>query len=245
MKLNNDLLAAGVLSVALIPGALADVLYENTTTDLNVQYDTGTSEVGNQVSLAGGTAANITEFTFQYWAAFSGTESLDFRIYANNGPNWDPTYKMPGTELFDSGTFSVPATVRQTVVFDTADFGASGLSVPNGFTWTVQFSNLGGSGHAGVGVYGPPTVGLAFNDVWVNTGTPTTPVWGLKDPSDSYPGLSTGTFAAEIDGIPVPVPEPSPAQYGSMCGAVCLVRLVWKRLRGKANEPHRNARRLT
>lgn len=228
MKSNNVLLAAGVFAAALTPGALAGgpvVLYNNSTTDLNTRYDPGTSEVGNQVTLKslGGTSSKITEFEFQYWGTgFSGTESLEFRIYANNGPNWDATYKMPGTMLFDSGIFGVPATSRQLVVFDT-DFG-SGLLVPNSFTWTVQFSSLGPSANAGVDGYGPPTVGSFLDDIWVNTGTS----WDLR-----ATGIGKTTpqqdFAAEIFGV---VPEPS--QYGLMFGAICLVPLVWKSVRGQA-----------
>jgi hypothetical protein len=226
MKSNPVFLTAGVVAALITPGVFAGavVLYDNTTTDLGARLWTSTLEVGNQVILAGGTAANITQFQFQYYNLDStGNELLDFRIYANTGPEYspgDPASKEPGAVLFDSGTFSAPATARSLVTFDT-DFGPGGLAVPNSFTWTVQFSQTSAGGDAGVDLYGPPTVGNAFNDIWVNTGT-----WQL----DVSP-IPHSNFAAQITGVPVP----EPAQYGMVFGAIALLPLVWRSLRRKAN----------
>jgi hypothetical protein len=218
-------MAGGALAVALTPGVFAggEVLYDNTASTGLGGFWPDAYEVGNQVILAGGTAADITQFKFQYYNTDpAGTELLDFRIYANDGTEYspgDPTSKEPGTKLFDSGTFSAPTAGLSSVLFGSSYFGAGGLAVPNSFTWTVQFSDLGTGGHAGVGLYTGHTVGQAYDDIWVNTGT-----WQL---SPSYPPNSN--FGAQITGIPVP----EPYEYGLVFGAISLLPLVWKRLGAK------------
>jgi hypothetical protein len=229
MKPSCLLLAGGVLAVALTPGVLAGavVLYDNTASTSIGGFWPEIYEAGNQVMLAGGAAADITQFQFQYYNNDpGGTEMLEFRIYANDGAEYlpgDPTSKEPGTLLFDSHTFPAPTAPMSAVTFNTSDFGPGGLAVPNSFTWTIQFSNLGLGGHAGVGLFTGHTVGQAYEDIWVNN----TGGWVL---SASYPPHSS--FAAQITGIAVP----EPAQYGLVFGAIALLPLVWNRLGGKVKQ---------
>jgi hypothetical protein len=230
MKLNGLFLVAGWFAAAFAPGVVADdVLYNNTASTAIGEFWPSSFEAGNQVILAGsGTSAQITQFQFQYYNNDpASTEKLEFRIYANDGAEYspgDPTSKEPGAvPLFDSGKFSAPTTPLSSVTFTTSDFGPGGLTVPTSFTWTVQFSQTGGGGHAGVELYSGHTVGGAYDDVWVNTGT-----WVL---SPSNPPNSN--FGAEITGFE-PVPEPSPAQLGLLCGVVFLARRMWKGVRSQA-----------
>ena len=184
----------------------AVVVYDNSANDLNTRFNTGLSEVGDEIILDGG-ATTITKFVIQYWGLnFSGDETMQVRIYKNDGADWDAVYKLPGTKIFDSGAFTIGSTTRSTLTFD-SDFGA-GLDVPGRFTWTVQYSgiNAGAGESAGLDLYSPPTVGSNFSDYWVNSSP-----WELR----TSPGTSMD-FAATIQAVP------EPSQYFVVFGIMCM-----------------------
>ncbi|MEI7729986.1 MAG: PEP-CTERM sorting domain-containing protein [Verrucomicrobiota bacterium] len=194
---SDVVMTVGIMAVGVLSASAQTTLYSNTANDLATRFNTETSEVGNQVILAGGLPAKITSFSFEYWGVnFSGGEQAQVRFYANDGVNWDSTFKMPGSLLFDSTPFAVSATSKSLLIFDT-DFG-SGLLVPNSFTWTVQFSGLGGGATAGVDLFSPPTVGNTLTSYWINNGSS----WGLRTSTNSM----NINFGAEFAGTSVPEP---------------------------------------
>ena len=164
------------------------VVYDNTTTDLN-QYYSSTFEFGDQVDL-GGTDRTLTDFSFysRLNAAVSGSQSLVFRFYANNGG----TNGAPGSLLFQSDP--------QAMALGSQTFTVSGLSivVPNSFTWTVTFSNLGLGEDAGLLIYNPPTTGSSLNDFWQKDGAG---AWSLMQVNL---GLTPANFAARVTAVPEP-----------------------------------------
>ena len=177
------------------------VLYWNFATDLETRLNSGTSEIGDEIVLAGappGQAYVITNFSFNYWASnlIDGAR-MQVRFYRNDGPAYGSTAHAPGTLLFDSGAFPIASTDRSMLIFDT-DFGA-GLAVPRSFTWTVQFYRLGTGGSAGVGgvdLFGPPTVGQNYPDYWRRIGPN---AWQLAE----LAGVNVD-FAAGVEGNIVP-----------------------------------------
>ncbi|MCX6902879.1 MAG: hypothetical protein NTW03_05275, partial [Verrucomicrobia bacterium] len=173
---------------------------------------------------------NITSFSFYYWAEFLGVNAtMEVRFYKNDG-----AFGAPFSKIFDSTAFSINDTfgagglntARSLVTFDT-DFGA-GLLAPGDFTWTIQFSNLGG-GTAGVDLFSPPTVGNDYVDYWHNTGS----TWEAL----TFGGSPNADFAASFDGEAA-VPEPSGWVVNGLLGAGgvgAFLRLLWRRRRADSN----------
>jgi hypothetical protein len=207
----------------------AATIYDNSTTDLSTRFDPGTSQVGNEILLAG-TDRYLTGFSFEYWELnTSGSQvQADVQFYLNNGTLFNG-YAMPGsTSFFDSGWFNVSATDRSTENLSVADFPSDlplFLPLANGesnMTWTVQFRGMQtGLDSAGVDLYGPPTVGSAYGDYWQKTGLNT---WALMNNS-AFPSLASD-FAAVMT-----VPEPSSMAL-SVLGGMGLLIMV-RRFRRK------------
>lgn len=189
MKRNffRTVLLVGVI-LTLPSASFAAVVYDNTTTDLN-QYYGSTFEFGDQVNLAG-TDRTVTDFSFyaRLNASTLGSQSLVFRFYDNTGG----TNGAPGTLLFQSDP--------QAMALGSQTFTVSGLSVtvPNSFTWTVTFSNLGAGDDAGLLIYNPPTIGTSLNDFWQKDGGG---AWSLMQVNG---GLTPANFAARVTAVPEP-----------------------------------------
>jgi len=214
---------AALLSIVTTSTALADLVYENGTTDSNIRFNPGLTEVGDEIFLAAGPERNLTNFTFQYWGLnFGGSEDARLRIYKNDGAAAPagPTILAPNTLLFDSGWFPIVATPRWTLIWDDelyvdpgADLNYVPLSgpVPDSFTWSVQFKDLGVGASAGVDLYDPPTVGGNYNEYWDNGGSG----W-------QYRGTNTDNinFGARVYAT---VPEPTVIGLGLLGGLGVLV----------------------
>ncbi len=193
------------LLIALTPALCsqlshAEVIYRNATGDLLTTLLPGTREVGDEIGLAG-VNRNLTNFTFQYTANYTGTISGQLRFYRNDGP-----LGAPGTSFFTSVVFNLDSATfngNHTLIFDNqpgGDFPVGGLFIPtNSFTWTIQFSNLGTqTTNIGPSFYSPVTVGNNHNTYWDNTnGTPSG--WVLK-----FNGNGTNDFGAQLESIPEP-----------------------------------------
>lgn len=189
----------------------AEVVYNNSTI-LTGSFNPGIIEVGDEITLAG-LGRTITNFTLQYsGVSFSGSEQLRLRFYANDGALVSG-YAAPSTLLYDSGAFGVsgPST-GETLIFD--DFGSWNGIVPDSFTWSLQFSNLGVGATPSISLFNPVTVGSSFDDYWENNGT-----WVLKQ------GTGPINFGATVEAVP----EPSTLALG-LIGAVGGV-LVYRRQR--------------
>ncbi len=211
-----------VVLLAPVVRAQPQLVFDNSTYDLNIRLNPGTNEVGDEIVLAPGTGRILSDFTFQYWGVNLGVGAqADVRFYANDGSPSTSGPNMPGTLLFDSGAFPILSTTRLTVIFNDFVSGAvhplSG-PVPDDFTWTVQFSGLGPSGSAGVDLYNPPTTGSDYNDYWYNNGTS----WDLMAATNGTPV----NFAARINATP----EPSTLLLG-LLGGLTLLGVKWRRSR--------------
>ena len=183
------------------------LIYDDSENDLVTRFNPGTSQVGNEILLAG-TARYLTTFSFEYWgtassSSFSAPITATMMFYENNGTPFN-TYPTPGTSFFTE-TFAVPApTSRSTFVFTMGlDFPSGGLFIPTSdMTWTVQFSGMGATDAVGVDIFAPPTVGSAYGDYWQNNGTVLSPSWVLL--TNSVPAeFASQMYANEM------VPEPS------------------------------------
>jgi hypothetical protein len=179
------------------------VVYNNTTTYQNANFDFGSGiSVGNEVVLAGtATSDTISSFSFQFdltgTAAFTGSEDVDVVFYQNNGSLVNSA-ASPSTVLWNSGTSTLASlgltayTTGSSLTYSVPD-----VTVPQDFTWTVTFSSFQAGDQAGLALYGPATVGENYADAWVETGG----VWALDVASGSNPALK---FGAEITAVPEP-----------------------------------------
>jgi hypothetical protein len=205
-----------------LPLAAQRTIYNNSTNDLAIRFNPGSSEIGNEIIL-GGTDRYLTDFSFEYWGlssnpgSFAGTVQARMEFYLNNGPLFNG-YATPGTSFYDSGWFSVPApTSRSTFDFSAqgGDFNSVPLLLPaSDFTWTVQFQGMGLGDSVGVDLYGPPTVGQTFGDFWQRIGTS----WSLMNNSLTP---AYASFAADM--MAVGIPEPSTLALSVLGGLGLLI----------------------
>jgi hypothetical protein len=167
-------------------GVVDTFVYDNSVNDLLYRFNPGPLEVGNQIILAG-SARYASLFSFEFWGfstggyVFEGDVRAQVRFYQNDGPLSSSGYASPGTVIFDSGPFPIPATPegRATLIFDEFQIEAVvplRAPLPNSFTWTVQFSGLSTNDSAGVDLYAPPVIGNTYTDYWENE----TNRWDLK-----------------------------------------------------------------
>ncbi len=189
------LLSAGLCSLPNL--AFSAIVYDNTATaDPSGQqyFPTPTGlEFGDQVTLAG-TERTLSQFSFYYF--FNGasvtSQTLTLRMYANNGTN------PPVSAFYTSD--AIPLSIgdngfnNQNISFT----NAIPTILPDSFTWTVQFSNLGAGQTGGLLLYGPPNVGSSFNDFWQNDGAGN---WTLNQINN---GSALADFAARISAVPEP-----------------------------------------
>jgi len=195
----NRTLKAILLSVGLcaLPNiGFSAIVYDNSSTDLGQQYFPTPNglEFGDQVSLLG-TDRVLSQFSFYYF--FSGatatTQSVTLRMYANSGTN------APSSPFYTSDPIPVGVGANgfnnQTINFP---LSSNLVTLPDSFTWTVQFSSLGAGETGGLLLYGPPSQGSSFNDFWQKDGAG---VWSLNQINN---GNTLADFAAQISAVPEP-----------------------------------------
>ncbi len=192
MNLLKSTIFCTLASTALLAvSAQAELVYDNTTDPTPDRFNIGGIEVGDEIVL-GGSGRVLTEFSFQYYGiSLSGLEQARLRIYANDGPLVS-SESSPGSLLYDSGSFSGLESGDHTLIFD--DFGSWDRVVPNSFTWSVQFSNLGAGAEMGVALFDSVTVGSNYPDYWEKNGGN----WVIKQ------GGEPMNFAAQIQAVPEP-----------------------------------------
>jgi hypothetical protein len=133
------------------------VVYDNTTNGIYWSIATGPDgATGNEVTLSGN-ARVVTDFLFGYGCDHNIDVTVKF--WANDGPKGGP-----GTCLFSSGPFQVPAGNSEVKTLSSLS-----VEVPDTFTWTVA-SPTGSTHSAGLIGYGPPTVG-SCGKVWCSAPT--------------------------------------------------------------------------
>lgn len=215
--LKNACLVAAVSCVGYAVTANADVIYDNTTTDLNTRFylpadENGqTTEVADQIVFDFGpdySSGFLTNFSFEFFGvsgsegAFAGDGLVEGRVvfYRMDGPLFSG-YASPGNSFYDSGWFSVGApTERSTMNFNAGlDFPVDGLFLPTAdMAWSIQFRGIEGTDLLGVDLYSPPSVGQNPIDYWLRVGEG----WELRRDSAFFPINFAARFQANI-------PEPS------------------------------------
>lgn len=176
-----------LLTFVQLPSANAEIVYDNTTTDLHTTIGGASPpEIGDEINLAG-TGRIVTEFMFEEAHVLkdpSSNPTTQVRFYANDGGG-----NSPGTLLYDSGSMSGIVN------------SLSGLSVtvPDTFTWTVVVDGLTSNDGFGLAYFNPPTIGSSGDWYWWHTST----------------GWQKMGFAEYVDNIgarvtvrDIPVPEP-------------------------------------
>jgi hypothetical protein len=222
------LLVVGMMGVGVCASLPAATIFDNSVNDLATRFNPGTTEVGDEILLAG-TDRYLTDFSFEYWGAntshpatFSGAIQARVQFYQNNGPVFNG-FKTPGTSFFDSNWFTVPSpTVRNTFDFTAgSDFPVAGLFMPvtSNMTWSVQFRGMGTGDQVGVDLFSPPVVGRDYPDYWENR-------VGLGDWT-----LLTNSLTMDFAAKMVATPEPS-ALALSVFGGLGLL-IAARRLRRK------------
>ena len=192
----SDFAARFGATVQVVPPS---IVYDNTSIPAtdgsgNQLYYPSASEYGDEITLDTNTTARVlSQFDFYYFysGVSAGGASATIHFYNNDGLGG-----APGTVFFTSDPITLnPGYVHQTITFNTA----SNLVVPDSFTWTVQFSNLGAN-QAGLLVYGPPTVGSSFNDFWLKTNS----TWSTFQVSGG-PSDFASRFGATVTVIPLSI----------------------------------------
>jgi hypothetical protein len=148
------------------------LVYDNTTDRIPYVLRASSYEVGDQIFL-GGTDRRLTEFGFEYYNTGQGDVSAQVRFYLNDGISIPGVANSatPNTVFYDSGSFQVGSTTSLATLWinDFVNGAAQPLTqdLPESFTWSVQFSGLGSSEKAGVGLYSGLEVGNNYTDYWV------------------------------------------------------------------------------
>ena len=229
--LAQKIIAAGV-GVLLLTGVpvYGSILYNNSTWDTysSLNFSNGIT-VGNQVVMGSGyTSAVLTDFSFEIYSSLAAFNSpnvnMQVFLYANNGALTNG-YNMPGTLLYNSGPFSLPTPQSfsggQNV--GTLDFNLSTTPVflPSAnFTLAVVVNGMFTGDSVGMELFNPATVGLNYDDYWVQNGTGS---WALMTNS-----VGPVDFGARFNGTGVP--EPSTLGL-SVVGALLLIGSFWLRRR--------------
>lgn len=160
------LLSVFGLSALALVGLAQEAVFRNTAAATNYFFPT-LSEAGDEVTLAG-TNRSVTEISIYYISDITtvqGDEQMVVRFYANDGSGG-----APGTLLWESA----PILVRpRPVAPDRAGWFVQrvvvpNVTVPNTFTWTVQFSGVANvvGDRVGLHLFGPPDVGSSGDDFW-------------------------------------------------------------------------------
>jgi hypothetical protein len=155
-------------------GAVVSVAYDNSLNDLSERFDPGVLEVGDEISF-NEPVEHLGQIVVGFWGSgtnaggFVGDVQARLRLYRNDGPLASGGYAAPGTLLFDSGPFSIPATPRATLRFEDFQIAAEvplTVPLPDRLTWTIQFSGLASGDSAGLDLFSPPGVGDNRTSYW-------------------------------------------------------------------------------
>jgi hypothetical protein len=117
---------------------------------------------------------------------------MTLRLYANTGLTNSPD----ATALYTSDPIPVNLSFNtQTINFP---LSSNLITLPDTFTWTVQFSNLAAGQTGGLLLYGPPSSGSSFDDFWQKDGLGN---WSLMRING---GATLANFAAQVTAVPEP-----------------------------------------
>lgn len=192
--------AVATFSLCAANTASASIVYDNTVNPLG-EFFTDDREFGDEITLAG-SEREMTEFTFETFASgIPSDTTATLRFYANDGSDVGVA-TAPGSLL--SGFESDPISVGSGT--ETHTLSGISIDVPDTFTWTVEFSNVG-NGQAGLTLSSPVDVGGSFDDFWIKTD-------GDWDTFRFPDGNPDGNFTAQVTAVP----EPSTMLFGLLGG---------------------------
>lgn len=206
---------ASVLSTA----SFAAEVYNNSINSQNSFFGSA-NEFGDQIDLAG-TERQVTTFRFDYFLspAANNNETVNFRIYNNDGPNGPPTQL-----LYESGPISIVN--RSEAGYGSVTIEDLEITVQDTLTWTVLFGGIDPFETAGLLMYDPPVVGKSFDDYWEKgpNGAWATMTFGEGDPQN---------LVANFGAVVSAVPEPGTVQLALVGGLVWLGFAAKRRFLGQ------------
>jgi hypothetical protein len=155
-------------------GAVVSVAYDNSQSDLGERFDPGELEVGDEIVLTG-PVEHVGQFSLGFWGfgtnagGFTGAVRARLRFYRNDGPPSPAGHPGPGTMLFDSGLFPIPAATHATLRFEDFQLDAEvplSTALPETMTWSIQFTGLASGDAAGLDLFSPAGVGGNRASFW-------------------------------------------------------------------------------
>ena len=201
---------AWLFLLPLLCATASEVVFENTA-GITTNYYMFGRQYGDDINLAG-TGRVVTEFSFLYFGDVS-TNLLTpgqwrIRFYKNDGALDKPsvaTSQKPNTLLWDSGLHPVSPGYR------IAKLAVPNITVPDRFTWTVEFYNLSQNSGNGAGLVlaHPPTIGAiltgknstvigSFSDFWLLEDSKVLDSWTLQIFSNNPNEGPQGNFFARV-----------------------------------------------
>jgi hypothetical protein len=142
----------------------AEVVFENSKNKNGGQdWANGYAQYGDELAL-GGVSRVLTEFNFEYYAKFptNVTRKARIRFYANDGFNKGPYWTDPGTLLYTSPDLALSQGGGYKL-------GLPQVSVPDRFTWTIEFVGFANTptDRAGLPYYDGVSPGRSYRDIWI------------------------------------------------------------------------------
>jgi hypothetical protein len=223
----SGVLAVLAVTTATAPAWTQAIFYDNTSNPLGEFKSMGNLEFGDRVQMNLPTGIySLTDFQFGYYApilSIAGGQQATLRIYENNGPvtaHSDGQF-TPGTKLFDSALEGQYINLASS--WNHGDWNGNGrtITVPDSFTWTVQFTGLA------VGdVVGLPLMGNMNGTV--DVGSSGIDFWAYENGEWAPYVLESGT-PVNFEARAVAIPEPSAVQLALLAGAGWLGLLAFRR----------------
>lgn len=151
-----------------------------------------TDEFGDEIILLANGPRTVTSFTLQYYTEnLFGNVHAQIRFYENDGA-LSQGFPSPNKLLYDSGSIALP----QMSGYTSLTLNNLSVTVPDSFTWTVQFSGISQNEAGRSAINAPQNVGLSYDDFWQRTGSG----WTLVN----LPSPLPGSFGASISAVPEP-----------------------------------------
>ena len=187
-------------SVAVVGIHAQTIVFDNSTTPLAYLWGqvlpgaASGPEGGDEIDLVGTDREVVNiDILIHVLGTTIGFADTQVRFYANDGAGAPAD---PGSLLWDSGPF---AALPHAIGLQTMSFAVPNITVPNTFTWTIEFTNRTGStGAMGTRGYDPPTDGTSRDDFWIHNPDTT---W-LRSFFGGPPDVAN--FGATVTAVPEP-----------------------------------------
>ena len=198
----------------------SEIVFENTS-GMTTDYYMFGRQYGDDISLAG-SGRIVTEFTFLYFGNIPtnliSAGEWRIRFYKNDGapeyPNITSTEK-PKSLIWESGMYPVQSGYQKTTL------AVPQVTVPDRFTWTVEFFNLPQDSDNGAGLVlaNPPTIGAklpgnispvigSYSDFWMLGEADIEDSWSLHLFSSNPDVGPQGNFFAQVIAVANPNKAP-------------------------------------